>query len=63
MTFDNVAEVEKCAAVSKSIQLILQITTDDRGSQCRLSSKVGYPFAKALGVTVEIFFISLARLC
>lgn len=41
VTFDNAAEVAKCASISKSIQLILRIVTDDRGSQCRLSSKFG----------------------
>eukprot|EP00581_Thalassiosira_minuscula_P007001 CAMPEP_0183706552 /NCGR_PEP_ID=MMETSP0737-20130205/3327_1 /TAXON_ID=385413 /ORGANISM="Thalassiosira miniscula, Strain CCMP1093" /LENGTH=797 /DNA_ID=CAMNT_0025933967 /DNA_START=392 /DNA_END=2785 /DNA_ORIENTATION=- len=43
MTFDNVAEVRKCALVSKKIQLIMRIITDDSGSQCRLSSKFGAP--------------------
>ncbi|KAL3791846.1 hypothetical protein ACHAW5_002897 [Stephanodiscus triporus] len=43
MTFDNVAEVHKCASVSKKIQLIMRIITDDSGSQCRLSSKFGAP--------------------
>ncbi|KAL9189890.1 hypothetical protein ACHAXT_009565 [Thalassiosira profunda] len=43
MTFDNVAEVRKCAAVSKKIQLVMRIITDDSGSQCRLSSKFGAP--------------------
>ena len=43
MTFDNVAEIHKCAAVSKKIQLIMRIITDDSGSQCRLSSKFGAP--------------------
>lgn len=43
VTFDNVAEVEKCASISKSIQLIIRIVTDDAGSQCRLSSKFGAP--------------------
>jgi len=43
MTFDNVAEVQKCAAVSRKIQLIMRIITDDSGSQCRLSSKFGAP--------------------
>ena len=42
-TFDNVAEIHKCASVSKQIQLILRIITDDSGSQCRLSSKFGAP--------------------
>ena len=68
-TFDNVAEVEKCARVQQhlrqmaqaaaaaaaphnnnssccccpQIQLILRILTDDRGAQCRLSSKYGAP--------------------
>mmetsp|Transcript_40292 Transcript_40292/g.115775 ORF Transcript_40292/g.115775 Transcript_40292/m.115775 type:complete len:687 (-) Transcript_40292:40-2100(-) len=46
VTFDNVTEVEKCAAVSKKIELILRIITDDRGSQCRLSSKFGAPRQK-----------------
>ena len=43
VTFDNAVEVQKCAAVSKKIELILRIITDDRGSQCRLSSKFGAP--------------------
>jgi len=43
MTFDNVAEIHKCASVSKKIQLIMRIITDDSGSQCRLSSKFGAP--------------------
>jgi ornithine decarboxylase len=43
MTFDNVAEIYKCASVSKRIQLILRIITDDSGSQHRLSSKFGAP--------------------
>mmetsp|Transcript_10438 Transcript_10438/g.25622 ORF Transcript_10438/g.25622 Transcript_10438/m.25622 type:complete len:834 (-) Transcript_10438:475-2976(-) len=43
MTFDNVAEVKKCAAVSRRIRLIMRIITDDSGSQCRLSSKFGAP--------------------
>ncbi|KAL7534476.1 hypothetical protein ACHAXR_007960 [Thalassiosira sp. AJA248-18] len=43
MTFDNVAEVHKCALVSKKIKLIMRIITDDSGSQCRLSSKFGAP--------------------
>ena len=42
-TFDNVAEIHKCAAISKKIQLIMRIITDDSGSQCRLSSKFGAP--------------------
>ena len=46
VTFDNEAEVNKCAGISKAIQLILRIVTDDRGSQCRLSSKFGAPRAK-----------------
>lgn len=46
VTFDNVTEVEKCAAVSSKIELILRIITDDRGSQCRLSSKFGAPRQK-----------------
>jgi hypothetical protein len=45
-TFDNISEVQKCAAVSKKIELILRIITDDRGSQCRLSSKFGAPRQK-----------------
>jgi diaminopimelate decarboxylase len=43
VTFDNFVEVQKCAAVSKKIELILRIITDDRGSQCRFSSKFGAP--------------------
>lgn len=43
MTFDNVAEVRKCAAVSRKIKLVMRIITDDSGSQCRLSSKFGAP--------------------
>ena len=43
MTFDNIAEVEKCAAISNKIQLVLRIITDDRGSRCRFSSKFGAP--------------------
>jgi len=43
MTYDNVAEVQKCARVSRKIKLILRIITDDSGSQCRLSSKFGAP--------------------
>eukprot|EP00567_Pseudictyota_dubia_P001098 CAMPEP_0197466226 /NCGR_PEP_ID=MMETSP1175-20131217/64941_1 /TAXON_ID=1003142 /ORGANISM="Triceratium dubium, Strain CCMP147" /LENGTH=722 /DNA_ID=CAMNT_0043002257 /DNA_START=42 /DNA_END=2210 /DNA_ORIENTATION=- len=43
MTFDNVEEVKKCAAISSKIQLVLRIITDDAGSQCRLSSKYGAP--------------------
>eukprot|EP00584_Thalassiosira_punctigera_P004137 CAMPEP_0172527018 /NCGR_PEP_ID=MMETSP1067-20121228/1815_1 /TAXON_ID=265564 ORGANISM="Thalassiosira punctigera, Strain Tpunct2005C2" /NCGR_SAMPLE_ID=MMETSP1067 /ASSEMBLY_ACC=CAM_ASM_000444 /LENGTH=809 /DNA_ID=CAMNT_0013310675 /DNA_START=233 /DNA_END=2662 /DNA_ORIENTATION=+ len=43
MTFDNVVEVRKCAAVSRKIQLVMRIITDDSGSQCRLSSKFGAP--------------------
>lgn len=46
MTYDNVDEVYKCASISKDIQLILRIITDDSGSQCRLSSKYGAPRAK-----------------
>ena len=46
VTFDNAVEIEKCAGISKSIELILRIITDDRGSQCRLSSKFGAPRAK-----------------
>jgi ornithine decarboxylase len=43
MTFDNVAEVVKCASMSKDIKLLMRVVTDDRGSQCRLSSKFGAP--------------------
>lgn len=43
MTFDNIAEVQKMASISKNIELVLRIVTDDRGSQCRLSSKFGAP--------------------
>eukprot|EP00977_Amphora_coffeiformis_P015282 scaffold4494_cov161-Amphora_coffeaeformis.AAC.1 len=43
VTFDNAAEIEKCAAISSDIKLIMRIITDDRGSQCRLSSKFGAP--------------------
>ena len=43
VTFDNPSEVRKCASISKKIQLILRIITDDSGSQCRLSSKFGAP--------------------
>jgi hypothetical protein len=43
MTFDNEAEVKKCASISSKIGLILRIITDDSGSQCRLSSKFGAP--------------------
>ena len=46
VTFDNVQEVQKCASISKKIQLVLRIVTDDRGSQCRLSSKFGAPKAR-----------------
>jgi diaminopimelate decarboxylase len=46
VTFDNETEIIKCAGISKSIQLILRIITDDRGSQCRLSSKFGAPRSK-----------------
>lgn len=40
VTFDNESEIAKCAGISKRIKLIMRIVTDDRGSQCRLSSKV-----------------------
>jgi len=43
VTFDNVEEVHKCAAISKKIQLVLRIVTDDTGARCRLSSKYGAP--------------------
>lgn len=43
VTFDNAVEIQKCAAVSKKIQLILRIITDDRGSRCRFSTKFGAP--------------------
>jgi len=46
VTFDNVTEVQKCAGISNKIQLILRILTDDRGSQCRLSTKFGAPPAQ-----------------
>ena len=46
MTFDNVSEVEKCASISKKIQLVMRIITDDRGSSSRLSSKFGAPPVK-----------------
>jgi len=45
-TFDNAAEIKKCAAISNKIQLVLRIITDDRGSQCRLSTKFGAPRQK-----------------
>ena len=32
VTFDNEAEIVKCASISKKIELILRIITDDRGS-------------------------------
>ncbi len=43
VTFDNTAEVRKCASISKKIQLILRIITDDSGSAHSLSSKFGAP--------------------
>lgn len=43
VTFDNATEIQKCAAISKHIQLILRIATDDRGSRCRFSTKFGAP--------------------
>ena len=46
MTFDNVSEVHKLAGLSKDIQLVLRIITDDRGSRCRFSSKFGAPRMK-----------------
>lgn len=46
VTFDNAVEIEKCSKISKSIELVMRIITDDRGSQCRLSSKFGAPRAK-----------------
>jgi len=46
MTFDNADEIRKCASVSRDIQLVMRIVTDDRGSQCRLSSKFGAPRIK-----------------
>lgn len=46
VTFDNVQEVHKCAQISSKIELVLRIVTDDRGSQCRLSSKYGAPKAR-----------------
>jgi len=45
-TFDNAAEIVKCASISNKIQLVLRIITDDRGSQCRLSTKFGAPRQK-----------------
>jgi diaminopimelate decarboxylase len=53
VTFDNEAEVQKCASISKSIQLILRMITDDRGSQCRLSSKFGAPRTKWRSLLAE----------
>ena len=53
VTFDNESEVEKCHQIVTQMQkhynnkdkayieLIMRIVTDDRGSQCRLSSKFG----------------------
>ena len=32
VTFDNEAEIVKCASISKKIELVLRIITDDRGS-------------------------------
>jgi len=46
VTFDNEVEVKKCASISKHIQLVMRIITDDSGSQCRLSSKFGAPKAR-----------------
>ncbi|CAB9516488.1 Antizyme inhibitor 1 [Seminavis robusta] len=46
VTLDNVQEVHKCAAVSHKIELVVRIVTDDRGAQCRLSSKYGAPQAR-----------------
>eukprot|EP00980_Cylindrotheca_fusiformis_P010825 scaffold2447_cov110-Cylindrotheca_fusiformis.AAC.7 len=43
VTFDNAVEIKKCAEVSKKIELILRIITDDRGSRCRFSTKFGAP--------------------
>ena len=43
VTFDNATEIQKCASISKKIQLILRIATDDRGSRCRFSTKFGAP--------------------
>ena len=54
VTFDNAAEVAKCAAVSTKIQLVLRIITDDTGSQCRLSTKV-----RNRHMTLPTFFIYL----
>ena len=42
-TFDNAAEIDKCAAISSKFQLVLRIITNDRGAQCRLSTKVSTP--------------------
>lgn len=43
VTFDNAVEIQKCAAVSTKIELVLRIATDDRGSRCRFSTKFGAP--------------------
>ena len=43
VTFDNAIEIQKCASISKKIQLVLRIATDDRGSRCRFSTKFGAP--------------------
>jgi diaminopimelate decarboxylase len=43
VTFDNATEIRKCAQISKKIELVLRIITDDRGSQCRFSTKFGAP--------------------
>jgi ornithine decarboxylase len=40
---ENDAEVRKYATVSKKIQLLLRIITDNSGSQCWLSSKFVTP--------------------
>ena len=42
-TFDNATELQKIASISTSMQCILRIITDDRGSRCRFSSKFGAP--------------------
>ena len=46
MTFNNISKVQKYVAVSKKIQLILWIITDDSGSQCQSLSKFGTPLSR-----------------
>ena len=43
ITFKKIAEVRKCTAVSKKLQLVLWMITDNSGSQCRLPSKLNAP--------------------